>query len=94
MHEGQFLEPAARDIEALLRSSQRTVTGVVRLLLRPGVAFVEGVDSPHSLAAASSAVYGESSGEWSPRDAAGFARIRSIPSLLGLRAGGIEEERR
>jgi argininosuccinate synthase len=37
VHEGQHLEPAARDIEALLASSQARVTGEVHLLFRPGV---------------------------------------------------------
>src|SRR6266851_4651557 len=52
VHEGQHLEPVCRDIEALLLSSQARVTGEVRLLLRTGQLFVEGVSSPASLLAA------------------------------------------
>ena len=74
MHEGQHLEPAARDIEALLASSQARVTGEVHLLFRPGVLFVEGVTSAHSLLAATRGKYGESAGEWSAADALGLAR--------------------
>jgi hypothetical protein len=62
VHEGQHLEPAARDIEALLASSQARVTGEVHLLFRPGALFVEGVTSPHSLLAATKGKYGESAG--------------------------------
>jgi argininosuccinate synthase len=86
VHEGQHLEPVCRDIEALLLSSQQRVTGEVRLLLRPGHAFVEGVTSPASLIAASRGVYGEAAGEWTPADARGFSRIVALPSMLYARA--------
>jgi argininosuccinate synthase len=87
VHEGQSLEPAARDAEALLLHSQERVTGEVKLTLRPGAPFVTGVSSPFSLKAASKAVYGEAVGEWTPADAAGFSRILALPSELHARAG-------
>ena len=88
VHEGQALEPAARDAEALLASSQARVSGAVHLLLRPGALFVEGVESPFSLMAASRGRYGEATGEWSAADAAGFCRIPALPGELHARAGG------
>ncbi len=88
VHEGQFLEPACRDIEALFERSQRRVDGEVRVLLRAGSAFVEGVSSPHSLKAASRAVYGEAAGEWTAADARGFSRMLALPGMLHARAGG------
>lgn len=88
VHEGQHLEPAARDIEALLASSQARVTGEVHLLFRPGVLFVEGVTSPHSMLAATRGKYGESAGEWSAADALGLARMKSLAGMLHTRAGG------
>lgn len=87
VHEGQFLDPACRDIEALFESTQRRVTGTVRILLRQGAVFVEGVSSPHSLKNASKAVYGEAAGEWTAADARGFSRLAALPSLLHARAG-------
>ncbi|HVR09223.1 MAG TPA: hypothetical protein VMW75_14330, partial [Thermoanaerobaculia bacterium] len=87
VHEGQHLEPVCRDIEALLLSSQERVSGEVRLLLRPGQVFVEGVSSPASLLAASRGVYGEAAGEWSAADARGFSRLAALPSMLWQRAG-------
>jgi argininosuccinate synthase len=87
VHEGQHLEPAARDIEALLTSSQARVTGEVSLLLRTGQVFVEGVSSPWSLKNASRGVYGEASGEWTAADAKGFSRIVALPGELHARAG-------
>jgi argininosuccinate synthase len=88
VHEGQHLEPVCRDIEALLLSSQARVSGEVRLLLRPGQVFVEGVSSPASLLAASRGVYGEAAGEWSAADARGFSRLAALPSMLWARMAG------
>lgn len=87
VHEGQLLDPVCRDIEALLVSSQARVTGDVHLLLRPGSAFVEGVDSPFSLMRASKSVYGEAAGEWTAADALGFSKIVSLPGVFHRRAG-------
>src|SRR5690606_18052512 len=58
VHEGQHLDPVCRDIEALFVASQARVTGEVKVLYRPGNAFIEGVTSPYSLMAASKGVYG------------------------------------
>ncbi len=87
VHEGQALEPACRDIEALFIRSQERVTGAVHLTLRPGSVFVDGVSSPFSLKRASRGVYGEAAGEWSAADARGFARLSALPGMLHARAG-------
>jgi len=87
VHEGQLLDPVCRDIEALLLSSQERVTGEVHVMLRPGNLFVEGVESPYSLMAASKGVYGESVGEWTPADALGFSKIVSLTGVFHHRAG-------
>ncbi len=86
VHEGQWLEPTCRDIEALLLSSQERVGGEVHLLFRPGALFVEGVTSPWSLRDASRSVYGEAIGEWTPEDARGFSRLAALPGMLAARA--------
>jgi argininosuccinate synthase len=86
VHEGKQLDPACRDIEALLTSSQERVTGDVKLMLRPGSVFVEGVHSPYSLMAATKGVYGEAAGEWTPQDALGYSRILALPGMLQSRA--------
>ncbi len=87
VHEGQLLDPVCRDIEALLLSSQERVTGDVHVLMRPGNLFVEGVDSPYSLLAASRGVYGEAAGEWTATDALGFSKIVSLTGVFHRRAG-------
>jgi len=87
VHEGQLLDPVCRDIEALLLSSQQRVSGDVHLLFSTGNLFIEGVESPYSLMAASKGVYGEAAGEWSATDALGFSRIVSLPGVFYTRAG-------
>ena len=89
VHEGQLLDPVCRDIEALLLSSQARVSGQVHLLLRPGALFIEGVESPYSLMAASKGVYGESVGEWTATDALGFSKLLALPGVFHRRAGEI-----
>jgi argininosuccinate synthase len=87
VHEGQHLDPVCRDIEALLASSQARVSGEVKVLLRPGAVFVEGVNSPYSLMAASKGVYGESAGEWTPADALGYSKMLALTGVFYKRAG-------
>ena len=87
VHEGQLLDPVCRDIEALLLSSQERVTGQVRVQLRPGNLFIEGVESNYSLLAASKGVYGEAAGEWTPTDALGFSKIVALTGVFHRRAG-------
>ncbi len=87
VHEGQHLDPVCRDIEALLASSQVRVTGEVKVLFRPGSAFIEGVTSPYSLMAASKGVYGEAAGEWTPADALGYSKMLALTGIFHKRAG-------
>ena len=49
LHEGHYFDPALRDIEALLTSSQQRVTGETRVRLAPGRYFVTGARSPYSM---------------------------------------------
>ena len=88
VHEGKQLDLACDDIEALLISSQRRVSGTVKFTLRPGQLFIDGVESDYSLLAATKGVYGESAGEWTASDALGYARILSLPGSLQTRAAG------
>jgi argininosuccinate synthase len=94
VHEGKQLDPACRDIEALLVSSQQRVTGEVTLILRPGNAFVAGVQSSWSLMAATKGVYGEAAGEWTAQDALGYSRILSLSGMLQSRAAAANKESR
>lgn len=86
VHEGKQLDLVCQDIESLLASSQRRVSGSVQFTLRPGQLFVDGCSSPFSLLAATKGVYGEAAGEWTAADALGYARILSLSGTLQTRA--------
>ena len=79
LHESQYLEPVMRDIEAMLESSQRNVSGKVTLELRPYGFSTVGVDSPCDLVKSKLGEYGETQSGWTPEDAKGFIKILSNP---------------
>lgn len=81
VYEGRWFSPAREAIDAFVDSTQRLVTGEVRLALRPNVAVVTGRRSPNMLYAPDLASYG--TGETFPHDAAeGFIRISSLETEL------------
>jgi argininosuccinate synthase len=86
LHEGQYFDPALRDIEALIASSQQRVSGETRVRLAPGRFQVTGVRSPFSLMDPAVATYGEEPRLWTGEEARAFARVAAIPSLLAARA--------
>ena len=77
LHESQYLEPVMPDIEAMLTSSQRNVTGEVTLRLRPLSFETVGVDSPNDLVKNKLGEYGETAKAWSSEDAKGFIKVSS-----------------
>ncbi len=85
VHEALYFDPVARDIEAFLASTQRAVTGTVRVRLVQGRIEVDGVTTDASLMGRLGAVYGEGSTGWTGADARGFARIYGLPSVLAAR---------
>lgn len=85
LHEGHYFDPALRDIEAMIESSQRRVTGETRVRLAPGRFHVVGTRSPHSMMDPAVATYGEENRLWTGDEARAFARVQAIPSLLAAR---------
>ena len=79
LHESQYLEPVMRDIEAMLQSSQRNVTGTVTLNLHPYGFETVGVDSENDLLKSKLGEYGETQKGWTAEDAKGFIKITSTP---------------
>ena len=77
LHESQYLEPVMPDIEAMLTSSQRHVTGEVTLELRPLGFQTVGVDSPNDLVKNKLGEYGETAKAWTSEDAKGFIKVTS-----------------
>jgi argininosuccinate synthase len=91
LHEGHYFDPLARDLEAFLESSQATVTGEVRLCLRPRAAEVEGVRSPHSFMQSRVASYGEGAKAWTGEEARGYCKLFGVAQQVALAArGGVE----
>jgi argininosuccinate synthase len=88
LHEGHYFDPALRDIEALVTSSQARVTGDTRVRLAPGRFQVVGARSPHSMMDPSVATYGEENRLWTGDEARALARVSAVPSLLAARAAG------
>ena len=80
LHESQYLEPVMRDIEAMLESSQRNVTGTAILKLMPKHFETVGVDSPNDLVKNKLGEYGEVQKGWTAEDAKGFIKVTSTPS--------------
>lgn len=82
MHEGQFLDPAMRDIESFLESSQEAVSGTVEVQLAPYRFHVIGVNSPNDLMQSSFGQYGETNTGWTGQDARGFTNILSTQAKI------------
>jgi argininosuccinate synthase len=75
MHEGQYLDPVMRNLEAFLEDTQATVTGKVFLTLHPHRFTVDGIESPHDLMSSKFGSYGEMNNAWTGDDVKGFAKI-------------------
>lgn len=79
LHESQYLEPVMRDIEAMLRSSQRNVSGTAILKLMPRHFETVGVESANDLVKNKLGEYGEMQKGWTAEDAKGFIKVTSTP---------------
>lgn len=75
LHEGQYLDPIMRDIEAFLTSAQQHVTGEVSVTLYPYRFMVNGIQSAYDLMSAKFGKYGEMNLGWSGDDVKGFTKI-------------------
>jgi len=77
LHEGQYLDPVMRDLEAFLSNSQSTVSGKVFVTLHPFRFELNGIESDHDLMNAAFGSYGEENKGWSADDAKGFIKLLS-----------------
>lgn len=82
LHEGQFNEPALRDMEALMENSQEHVTGTVRVLLAPHRFQLLGIESAFDLMSPIFGSYGEMNNAWSGDDVRGFSKIASNQVMI------------
>jgi len=77
LHEGQYLDPVMRDLEAFLSNSQTTVSGKVFVTLHPYRFELNGIESDYDLMNAAFGSYGEENKGWSADDAKGFIKLLS-----------------
>ena len=75
LHEGQYLDPVMRNIEAFLESSQHNVSGDVIVSLKPYHFTLDGITSQHDLMNAKFGTYGEMNKGWTADEAKGFIKI-------------------
>ena len=77
LHEGQYLDPVMRDLEAFVSNSQTTVSGKVFVTLHPYRFELNGIESDQDLMNAAFGSYGEENKGWSADDAKGFIKLVS-----------------
>lgn len=82
LHEGQYLDPVMRDMEAFLESSQKKVSGTVFLKLHPYRFELLGITSPHDLMQAEFGSYGEMNKGWTADEAKGFIKLTANASKI------------
>jgi len=79
MHEAQYLDPVMRNIEAFLDDTQKSVTGVVEIELRPYHFAVLGCESKFDLMSAKFGEYGEANKSFTGQDVIGFTKVLANP---------------
>ena len=82
LHEGQYLDPVMRDIEAFLENSQQHVTGDVHVELHPYRFLITGVESGFDLMSSRFGKYGEMNLGWSGDDVKGFSKIFGNQTMI------------
>jgi argininosuccinate synthase len=75
LHEGLYLDPVMRDMEAFLENSQKKVSGDVIVTLKPYHFSLDGITSKHDLMNADFGSYGEINKGWTADEAKGFIKI-------------------
>ena len=82
LHEGQYLDPVMRDIEAYLTSTQQQVTGEVKIQLFPYRFQVLGIESSNDLMSSKFGKYGEMNLGWTGEDVRGFSKIFGNQTMI------------
>lgn len=85
VHEGLYFDPLVSDIEAMIDSSQKNVTGVATIKLHKGNIIIVGSESEYSLLDNNIASYGEENSFWDGRDAKGFAKIYGLEGIIAYK---------
>ncbi|MDY8138055.1 argininosuccinate synthase [Aquimarina sp. 2201CG5-10] len=75
LHESNYLDPVMRNIEVFLEDSQKSVTGNVKVTLKPYHFTLEGIESDYDMMKSDFGQYGEMNNSWTSEDAKGFIKI-------------------
>ena len=87
IYNGFWFSPERRMLQALIDTSQASVTGTVRLKLYKGNVIVIGRESPHSLYSTRMVTFEDDAGAYNQQDAAGFIKLNSLRLRLGAAIG-------
>lgn len=82
VHEGQFLDPVMRNIEAFLTDTQTQVSGTVHVRLHPYRFELLGIESKNDLMNTKFGQYGEMNLAWDGEDVKGFTKIMAIQNTI------------
>lgn len=75
LHEGHYLDPVMRNLEAFMAATQTYVTGEVKVRLMPYRFSMIGIHSDHDLMSSKFGSYGEMNKGYTAADVKGFTRI-------------------
>lgn len=87
IYNGLWFSPERRMLQALIDSSQHSVTGRVRLKLYKGNIVCIGRESPNSLYNARIVTFEDDDGAYNQVDAQGFIRLNALRLRIGASAG-------
>ena len=87
IYNGFWFAPERRMLQALIDTSQHSVTGRVRLRLYKGNVIVSGRESPNSLYSAQVVTFEDDAGAYDQVDAQGFIKLQALRLRLAAAAG-------
>ena len=87
IYNGFWFSPERRMLQALIDTSQNSVSGRVRLKLYKGNVIVVGRESPHSLYDTRVVTFEEDGGAYDQVDAQGFIKLNALRLRLGAAIG-------
>jgi argininosuccinate synthase len=87
IYNGFWFSPERRMLQALIDTSQQSVSGRVRLKLYKGNVSVIGRESPNSLYSMKVVTFEEDQGAYDQFDAQGFIKLNALRLRLGAMAG-------
>ena len=87
IYNGFWFSPERHMLQALIDTSQNSVSGTVRLKLYKGNVITIGRESPNSLYSTRIVTFEDDSGAYNQQDAAGFIKLNALRLRLGAAIG-------